>query len=118
MLKLYGKVLMRWTKPCQVSYPVWGQLLFTIYSNSLRCFNTPPCLLTIFISKRDNFVTYCLLPLVANPSERGQHIKGRICSSRSKFFSLRVDPIETGPKNENGRVASPETIPILLKIID
>ena len=34
---------------------------------------------------------------------------------RSKYFLLRVDPIQKGSKNENGRFASPERVPILLK---
>ena len=42
-------------------------------------------------------------------------LKLRICSSRSKFFPLRVDPLQKEGKNENERVASPESVPIHLK---
>ena len=30
----------------------------------------------------------------------------------SKFFPVRVDPTEEGAKTENGRIASPESVPI------
>ena len=43
-------------------------------------------------------------------------LKERICSLKSKFFHLRVDPIEKGGKKENGRVASPAGVPIHLKV--
>ena len=39
----------------------------------------------------------------------------RICSYRSKFFLQELTNIEKGGKNENGRVASPENVPIHLK---
>ena len=42
----------------------------------------------------------------------GQLFKERICSLRSKFFSLRVDPNEKGNKTKSGRVPSPESVPI------
>ena len=47
----------------------------------------------------------------------GLLLKERICSSWSKFFSVRVDPTEMGGKNENDRVASPESILIYLNFI-
>ena len=45
----------------------------------------------------------------------GLLLKERICSYRSKFFPLRVNPIEKGGKNKDGRVASPKSVPIHLK---
>ena len=66
--------------------------------------------------KGDNFsdFLFALLAEEAHP-QRGLLLKERICSSRSKFFPLRVDPIQKGGKHENGRVASPETVPSHLK---
>ena len=39
-------------------------------------------------------------------SYKGQLIKEKKISLGSKFFSLRVDPIAKGDKNENDRVSS------------
>ena len=44
----------------------------------------------------------------------GLLLKERTCSWKSKFFPLRVDHIEKGGKIENGRVASPKSVPIHL----
>ena len=40
----------------------------------------------------------------------GLLLKERICSYRSKFFPLRVDPPIEGGKIEKGRVAFPEKV--------
>ena len=45
-------------------------------------------------------------------SKGGLLLKERICSSRSKFFSLSVGPTHMEGKRENCRVASPENVPI------
>ena len=45
-------------------------------------------------------------------SKWGLLSKERICSKRSKFFPLRVDLHWDGRQNENGRVASPESVSI------
>ena len=45
-------------------------------------------------------------------SQKGLLFKERICSLWSKFFSLRVDPVEKRGNHANGRVASPEGVPI------
>ena len=42
--------------------------------------------------------TSILLSGGRTPSKRGQLLKGRICSSRSKSFPLRVDHFEKGGK--------------------
>ena len=42
----------------------------------------------------------------------GLLLKERICSSRSKFFPLRVDPSEKAGKDEKGNVASFESVHI------
>ena len=42
-----------------------------------------------------------------NMSKKRSALKGKICSSRSKLFPLRVDTIEKGGKNDNDRIASP-----------
>ena len=49
-------------------------------------------------------------------SNEGQLLKKRICSSWSKFFSLRVDHFQKGAKKENARVPSLERVPIYYKI--
>ena len=54
----------------------------------------------------------CLLSYTIKPFKMGSTLIENICSCRSKFFPLRVDPIETGDKNETDKVASPESIPI------
>ena len=42
--------------------------------------------------------------------KQDQLLTERICSKGSKFFPLRVDPIEKGDKR--GRVTSPEYVPL------
>ena len=44
---------------------------------------------------------YCIWDLLSEET---------VCSWRSKFFSLRIDSFELGGKDDNGRVASPESI--------
>ena len=63
--------------------------------------------------------TFCNI-LFASPSNEnlckcGLLLKERICSSRSKFFPLRDDPLVKGGKNENHIVASPESVSIHLE---
>ena len=55
-------------------------------------------------------MTSCLFWPGRNSYQWGQLLKERICSWRSKFFPLRVDPTEKGSKNENGRVAAAESV--------
>ena len=57
----------------------------------------------------------CLIPCKMTPFKMGSTLKGKNLL-RSKFFSLRVTPNEMGGKNENKRVASPESVPIHLMI--
>ena len=59
----------------------------------------------IFI-KEDNFCDFLLAFLgdEALPN-RGLLLQERICSCRSKFFPVRVDPIENGGKTKNSTVA-------------
>ena len=46
-----------------------------------------------FVSKGDNFCKFLFAaPGQKNSFKRGLLLKERICSYRSKFFSLRVDP--------------------------
>ena len=73
--------------------------------------DTPPSFSAMF-SKRDNFRDF----LFGYLPEWGLLLKKRICSDWSKFFSLRVDPKEKGGKNENKIVASPDCVPIHLKV--
>ena len=47
--------------------------------------------------------------------ERGYTLKGMNLLLGSKFVPCRVDPIEKGGTNENGRVASPESVSIHLE---
>ena len=49
-------------------------------------------------------------------SKWGPQLKDRICSCGSKFFPLRVDSYDKGGKNEIGRFASPESVPIQFNI--
>ena len=74
------------------------------------------CLWRFDLQKGPKFSDFLFSSLAdVSISKWGLHLKLRICSYRSKFFPLRVDPIENGGKNENGRVASPESISIHLK---
>ena len=57
-------------------------------------------------------MTSCLLPW-----NWGLLLKKRICSSGSKFFPLRVDPLNITGKHEDKGVASPESIPIHLYLV-
>ena len=62
------------------------------------------------LSKGDNFHDSLFAYLVDKGfPEWDLLLKQRIYSKGSKFFSLRVDPEMEG-KNENGRVASPESV--------
>ena len=69
------------------------------------------------LTKRDNFYdSFCLpgLLFASLVSEACQKkvllLNERICSNRSKFFLFRGDPNVKGG-NENGRVASPDSVP-------
>ena len=42
---------------------------------------------------------------------------GKICSLRSKFISLREDPIENGAKNEIGRVTFLKVYPFAINLV-
>ena len=56
-------------------------------------------------------------PWEETPQKLGLHLKEGICSYRSKFFPLRVDPIERGGRKDNGRVATPESVSIHLNTL-
>ena len=51
------------------------------------------CLISLILSKKNNFCYFLFASVfdIAFP-KWGQALKDRICSLRSKFFSLRVDP--------------------------
>ena len=51
-------------------------------------------------------MTSCLLPWTTNPSKMGSTLNGKNILLGSKFFSLRVDPIQNEGKSENGLVVS------------
>ena len=70
-----------------------------------------PVLFVAFVISKKNMVllislckSLCRMKFA---DQSGLLLKERICSKRSKFFPLRVDP-----RIENGRVASLETVPI------
>ena len=47
----------------------------------------------------------------------GEFLKERIFSMGRKFFPIRIDPIENSHKR-NGRVISPESVPITLNSLE
>ena len=65
-------------------------------------------------------MTSCLLSWLDDVTlpQWGLHFKKRICSNGSKFFSIRVDPISKGDKNETDRAASPGNTPIYLNTVN
>ena len=76
--------------------------------SGLRCVGTPLCFSAIFTKGTDNLHDTLFVSLLEGSFQKmGLLLKERICSCRSKFFPLRVDPIEKGGKNKDGRVASP-----------
>ena len=70
---------------------------------------TLPCFSAIF--QREHFYDFLFASLdsIALP-KWGLLLKKGICSLKSKFFSLRVDPTENSGKNENGKVAFLERV--------
>ena len=68
--------------------------------------SAPQCFSAIF-AKGNSFYDFQFTFLKDRTFPKwGLLLKERICSSRSKFFPLRVVPIDKGSKNENGRVMS------------
>ena len=58
----------------------------------LRCMGTPACFSAMW-SKRSNFCYFLFASLYDEIfQEMNQLLKERICSYRSKFFPLRVEP--------------------------
>ena len=71
---------------------------------------TSPFYSAIFM-KGDNFYDFLFASLdKVTLSKWGLLLKKRICSYGSKFFSLIVDPIEKGGKNDMGKTAYPESL--------
>ena len=66
------------------------------YVNMVRCIDTPPCFFRHF-PKGNNFRDFLLafLAVIALPNW-SLLFKGRICSKRSKFLSLRANPFSEG----------------------
>ena len=81
----------------------------------LRSVGTSKCFPTIF-TKGNNFDDFLLGSHnnLALP-KWGKFLKKNNGSYGSRFCPLRVDTIWKGYKNENGRVASPESMPVHLK---
>ena len=52
------------------------------------------------LQRKMALVASCLIPWVMNPFKWGLLLKERICSCRSKFLSIKVDPIENGDKTK------------------
>ena len=74
----------------------------------LRCMGLLPYFSAIF-TKGNNFCDFLSASL-----DKGAHPE-----YRSKFFPLRVDPLlKREAKNENGRVASPESLHLHLNAIN
>ena len=57
----------------------------------------PLACLPPFCTKRNNFCDFQFASLVTLARQEGLLIKERICSCRSKFSPLRVDPVEKDP---------------------
>ena len=55
------------------------------------------CLSGIASGKKNTVYGEAALPLFYLPCQWDQLLQKRICSFRSKFFTLRVDPILEGP---------------------
>ena len=71
----------------------------------------------IFFSKKQLALCGFLFASKENLFKRSLLLKERICSKRSKFFLLKVDPSEKGGIKENARVdleVSLKVIPIYL----
>ena len=75
---------------------------------------TPKCFSNIFLNEGNLYDFQFTSPDEKAFQKRVLLLKERICSYRSKFFPLKVDP-SWGGKNESDRVASPEKAPIHLK---
>ena len=68
-------------------------------------------------NKGNNFSNFLIVSLIVLALLKwGLLFKERICSWRSKFFPVRVDPFKKGGKKETGRVASPESVSIHLEM--
>ena len=77
---------------------------------TLRYVGILPC-----FSKGDNTSDFLFASLDVEAFLKWGHpLKERICSYRSKFFPLRVDPHWKSGKNANGRAAPLESVPIHL----
>ena len=72
-----------------------------------------------FLQRETTFMTFCLLPWTTQLFKTGVYSDWNELLSRSKFFLLRVEPIflKKGDKNDNSSVASPESIPLKLKLL-
>ena len=79
-----------------------------------RCMGGPQCFSTILM-KGDNFKDFLFVTLDNESLPMGYTLKGKNSSYKSKLCPLRVDTNQKGGKNENRRVASPESAPIHLK---
>ena len=73
-------------------YTFHGKMDFMIsFAGSLRCMGELPCFSTIF-TKADNFYDFLFVVLdYEGILKLGLLLNKRICSYRSKFFSLGVD---------------------------
>ena len=78
---------------------------------------TTPCGFFFAIStKGNNFMTSCLLSRTMKPFQNGVYLKGKNLLLGEQILSFKSDPIEKRDKDENGRVASPESVSIHLKL--
>ena len=79
----------------------------------LKVNGTPPCFSASF-SKGNNFLFSSLVDTTL--PNWGLLSKERICSKRSKFLPLRVNPLEKGSRYINDRVIFPESVPYALSM--
>ena len=64
---------------------------------------------------KGNNLRFSIFHMQQKPSQRDLLLKERICSFRSKFFALRVEPQSEGAK-KSGKVVSAESLLTYLKM--
>ena len=78
----------------------------------LKVYGHTSCLFSVIFTKCINFCDF----LFAFMEDRmGLLIKEKNCSKRANSFLSKLTHIEKGGKNENSKVASPESYPVILK---
>ena len=83
-------------------------------ARQVRCMGTPLFSRHFYVGNSYCDFLFAFLDSVAL-LKWGLLLKQRICSCRSKFFALRVDPIDKEGKDESDRLTSPESVNSHLK---